>query len=134
MRALTADNPAAHQARLARAPEKLSTSLGQVGRYREALEATQEAVTIWRPLTAGNPAHQAGLSGALSNLGVFLDREGRSAEALAACTEAAQIYRDLARTDPGLYEDRYHRLLTFLQENLSGMQYEALTHNLADQS
>ena len=105
-----------------------------MGRYREALEAAQEAVTLCRALAADNPAHQADLAAALANLGVYLDREGRSAQALAACTESVRIYRDLARTDPGLYKDRYHTLLTYLQKNLSGMQYEALTYNLADQS
>ena len=132
-RALDADNPA-HQARLANALNNLGALLQCAGRYWKALEAVQESIAVSRALTADNPADQTSLASALFNLGVYLDREGRSAQALAACTESARICRDLARTDPGLYEHQYHERLADLQEFLSGMQYEALTHNLADQS
>ena len=106
-----------------------------MGRYEEALEATQEAVTLRRALAADNPAaHQADLATALSNLGIWLDRVGRSAEALAARTESVRLYRALALADPGLYRDEYRRRLTALRKEFDqkGMQYEAIMHDLAD--
>ncbi len=61
-RALAADNPA-RQADLASALANLGVRLYRVGRYEEALEATQESVALRRALAADNPAaHQANLS------------------------------------------------------------------------
>jgi len=109
--------------------------LDRVGRYEEALDATQEAITLRRVLAAENPAaHQADLANALSNLGVQLDRMGRSAEALTARTESVRSYRALALADPGLYRDEYRRRLAALRKEFDqkGMQYEAIMHDLVD--
>ena len=56
------------------------------------MEATQEAVTLFRPLAADNPAgHQADLSRALDNLGLQLSEVGRYEEAVEATQEAVTL-------------------------------------------
>jgi tetratricopeptide (TPR) repeat protein len=132
-RALAAEDPA-HQPALANALDDLGVWLGRVGRYREALEAGEEAIALYRPLAADNPAHQPDLADALVNLGAGLDQVGRSAEALAARTEAVQVYRDLAAADPGLYRDVYQQRLRALRQELDqkGMHDKAMTLGLTE--
>ena len=99
-RALAAD-PAAHQTGLVPALNELASALGNLGRYREALAAAEEAVTICRARADGDPAaRQAGLAAALDNLGIQLYRLGRYEEALTATREAVTTYRSLAAGDP----------------------------------
>jgi tetratricopeptide (TPR) repeat protein len=134
-RALAAGNPAAHQANLAGALNNLGAWLGDLGRYQEALAATEEAVALSRALAAGNPAaHQAGLAAALNNLGIWLGRLGRYQEALAARTEAVRIYREMASANPDMYRDEYRRTLDALRREYDqrGMKSEAILHDLAD--
>ena len=81
------------------------TQLDQVGRYQEALDATQEAVTLCRALAADNPAaHQADLAAALNNLGNRLDQVGRYQEALDATQEAVTLRRALAADNPAAHQ------------------------------
>ena len=110
VRALAADKPAAHQAGLAEALEKLSDSLSQTGQYRQALEAAEEAVTIWRALAAGNPAHQAGLAHALNQLAPSLSRVDHYRQALEADQEAVTIWRALAADNPAHQPGLAHAL------------------------
>ncbi|MDQ3384008.1 MAG: hypothetical protein M3519_09545, partial [Actinomycetota bacterium] len=56
----------------------------------DALPPTEEAVTLWRPLAAGNPAHTPDLARALSNLGNQLSALGRAAEVEAVWRAAVQ--------------------------------------------
>ena len=98
-RALAAADPA-RQANLADALDNLGAWLGRVGRYREALEATEEAIALYRPLAAEGPAYQANLADALDNLGVRLGRVARYREALEATEEAIALYRPLAAEGP----------------------------------
>lgn len=93
---MAADNPTAHQASLAGSLNSLGFWLDHVGRYPEALEATQEAVTLYRALAADNPAaYQAGLEMSLDNLGIRLHKMGRYPEALEATQEAVTLHRAL---------------------------------------
>jgi tetratricopeptide (TPR) repeat protein len=133
-RALAADNMA-HQASLAWMLDNLGVRLSQLGRHREALEATQEAVTLRRALAADNPAaHQPGLAAALDNLGNGLDRLGRDQEALAARAESVRIYRELASTSPDLYQAEYRRRLGVLRREYDrrGLRDKAITQDLVD--
>ena len=103
-RALAADNPA-RQADLASALANLGVRLYRVGRYEEALEATQESVALRRALAADNPAaHQANLASALDHLGVWLDRMGRYEEALEATQESVALLRALAADNPAAHQ------------------------------
>jgi tetratricopeptide (TPR) repeat protein len=136
-RALATDDPAAYRAGLAEALDRLGIALDRVGRYQEALDATQESLTLRRTLANDNPAaHQAGLATALANLGVDLDQAGRHPEALDARTESVRVYRELATRDPDLYQAEYQRRLGVLRREYEqrGMRYEAIFHDLGDPS
>jgi tetratricopeptide (TPR) repeat protein len=54
-RVLAEDNPAVHQANLARALDNLSASLDMVGRYPDALSARTESTDISRELASKDP-------------------------------------------------------------------------------
>ena len=128
-RALAADDPAAHQADLARSLADLGARLNRVGRYEEALEATQEAVTLRRALAADNPAaHQADLARSLADLGYRLDRVGRYEEALEAAQEAVTVFRALAADNPAAHQADLARSLADLGNRLDrvGRYEEAL--------
>jgi hypothetical protein len=83
--------------RLALALDSLGNRLDEVGRDQEALAATEEAVSLWRPIARGNPAHQPALALVLNSLGVHLIRVGRDQEALTAAEEAVGLWRQLIR-------------------------------------
>ena len=53
---MSKDNPAVHRAALAGALDKLGIQLDRVGRYQEALAASEEAVALFRVLAEDNPA------------------------------------------------------------------------------
>jgi tetratricopeptide (TPR) repeat protein len=106
LRAMAADNPAAHQDDLAAALSNLGVRLDRVGRYEEALEATQEAVALRRVLAADNPAaHQDDLAIALDHLGIQLHEVGRYEEALEATQEAVALNRVLAADNPAAHQE-----------------------------
>jgi len=110
-------------------------SLSHLGRHQEALEATQEAVSLHRALAADNPAaHQAGLAMGLNHLGNELGELGRHQEALAARTESVRIFHELASSSPDLYQAEYRQKLGALRREYDqrGMAYEAITHDLVD--
>jgi tetratricopeptide (TPR) repeat protein len=68
--------------------------LSEMGRREEALQATQEAVDLYRRLAAQHPdAFLPDLAGSLNNLGAMLSEMGRRAEALQATQEAVDLYR-----------------------------------------
>jgi tetratricopeptide (TPR) repeat protein len=104
-----------------------------LGRYQEALRADEEAVALFRQLTADNsPASQAYFAMALHNLAIEHSRAGSEQGMLAALTEAARIYRELAARDPDLYQADYSRMLGALYRtyNQLGMSTEVITHDL----
>jgi len=75
--------------------------LAGLGRQKDAVAATQEAVTLYRPLAQANPeAFGPRLAQALSNLSTLLSPLGRREEALAAAHEAVTIYQPLAQASP----------------------------------
>jgi len=104
-----------YQARLARTlreePEErarvlnmLGFALSEMGRRAEALQATQEAVDLYRRLAAQHPdAFLPDLAASLHNLGVDLSALGRRAEALQATQEAVDLYRRLAAQHPDAF-------------------------------
>jgi tetratricopeptide (TPR) repeat protein len=72
----------------------LGAVLSEMGRRVEALQATQEAVDLYRRLAQQNPdAFLPYLAGSLNNLGAMLSEMGRREEALQAAQEAVEIRR-----------------------------------------
>jgi tetratricopeptide (TPR) repeat protein len=75
-----------------------------MGRRAEALQATQEAVDLYRRLAAQRPdAFLPDLAMSLHNLGNVLSEMGRRAEALQATQEAVEIRRRLAAQRPDAF-------------------------------
>ncbi len=85
---------------LGRALDYLGASYSEVGHRQEALVPSQEAVEIYRALSAANPAFLPNLAGALNNLGNRYGEVGKRQEAFASTQEAVAIYRGLAATNP----------------------------------
>jgi tetratricopeptide (TPR) repeat protein len=70
--------------------------LSAVGRYEEAVAASERATAIYGLLTVREPSrYRASLAGALHDLGVSLSQAGRVAEALQATEQAVEIRRRL---------------------------------------
>jgi tetratricopeptide (TPR) repeat protein len=119
--------------RLPPQPGRSLTNLGKVlsemGRRAEALQATQEAVDLYRRLAAQHPdAFLPDLARSLNNLGVDLSALGRRAEALQATQEAVDLYRRLAAQHPDAFLPDLARSLNNLGKVLSemGRRAEAL--------
>jgi tetratricopeptide (TPR) repeat protein len=85
-------------------PHNLGIRLSEMGRRAEALQATQEAVELYRRLAAQHPdAFLPDLAMSLNNLGIMLSEMGRRAEALQATQEAVDLYRRLAAQHPDAF-------------------------------
>jgi len=94
----------------------LGLRLSELARPGDALNAEQEAVTVYRELAAANPKrYRTDLAATLNNLSAAFSQLGRPAEALPAAEEAAAIRRELAVADP----DRYRPDLAATLNNLS---------------
>ena len=104
LRQLATHNPAL-LGDLAGALNNLGARYGQVGRRRDAVAPTEEAVAIRRELARHDPAFRGDLAGALSNLGVRFNQVGRRGEAVAPTEEAVGLYRGLARDNPAFRGD-----------------------------
>jgi tetratricopeptide (TPR) repeat protein len=105
LRPLAEDNPEAYLPDLALRIRDLGVRLSQAGQHHAALEAAQEAVTIYRQLAAGDrDAYLPGLASALVNLGNRWADAGESRDALASGEEAVNIYRQLAGADDDTYD------------------------------
>jgi tetratricopeptide (TPR) repeat protein len=79
----------------------LGVALSALGRHGEALEATREAVDLYRELVKKNPDRfLPDLATSLNNLGSDLSALGRHGEALEATREAVDLYRQLAQKNP----------------------------------
>jgi tetratricopeptide (TPR) repeat protein len=96
---------AANRAGLARSLSNLSVQLAEAGRHDEALNAIQEAVTVYRRLATDDPPrYQRGLAMSLSNLSAQLAEAGREDEALSAIDQALVLRRRLAADNPEDHE------------------------------
>jgi tetratricopeptide (TPR) repeat protein len=73
-----------------------SVRLSELGRYREGLTFSQEALALWRDLAAANSVHLPDFARALHSRGLCLSELGRHQEALADNEEALALWRDLA--------------------------------------
>ncbi|MBF0629449.1 MAG: tetratricopeptide repeat protein [Magnetococcales bacterium] len=79
----------------------LGYRLSNLGRHEEALAAAEEAVAIYRNLSAARPeVFRPDLARSLNSLGNRLSVLGRLGEALAAAGEAVAIHRDLSVAHP----------------------------------
>jgi tetratricopeptide (TPR) repeat protein len=117
------------EAERARALGMWGLALSALGRRAEALEATQEAVDLYRRLAAQHPdAFLPDLARSLANLGAMLSALGRRAEALEATQEAVDLYRRLAAQHPDAFLPDLARSLANLGAMLSalGRRAEAL--------
>jgi hypothetical protein len=90
-----------------------STRLSELRRREEALAAVEDAVMLYRWLTAAHrEAFLPNLALSLSNKANRLWAVGRADEALVASEEAVATYRDLAEARPDLYRAEYVRSLS----------------------
>ncbi|MFF4342621.1 hypothetical protein ACFY00_22155 [Kitasatospora sp. NPDC001540] len=105
----------AHRQSLAVYLAGLAGRLRVVGRSREALAASDEAVAVFRSLPhVESDDHLFVLGNVLSSQALSLHAEGRRAEAAATAEEATAVFRELADRDP----DRFlHNLASALAVN-----------------
>ncbi|MEU9609008.1 tetratricopeptide repeat protein [Streptomyces sp. NPDC048057] len=117
-RALAEEDPDAYLPSLAVALSRLSTELGVLGRWEDALAASKEAVDIHRGLAEAEPdRYVPRLASSLHTLSVDLGEMGWREEGLAAIQEAVRIRRDLAEADPDTY-------LPYLAASLHGLSID----------
>ena len=82
----------------------LAVRLSEAGRRDEALQAAQEAATLYRVLVEANKAvYTPDLAMSLSNLAICLSEAGRRDEALRPAQEAATLYRVLVEANKAVY-------------------------------
>lgn len=83
----------------------MSVDLVAIGKQREALEAIEKAMAIYRRLAEQEPdAYAPYLAGSLNNMAPILSALGRHPEALVVSEEASGIYRRLAAHEPEAYD------------------------------
>ncbi|QRV88335.1 hypothetical protein RhiJN_16353 [Ceratobasidium sp. AG-Ba] len=116
------ERPPLYDFDLAGSLNNLSKCLSEMGRAKEAMEASQEAVEIYRRMTAERPAAYAlYLARSLNNLSGHLSEMGRAHAAIEATQEAIEIYRGLAIARPTAYAPDFARSLNHLSKYLSEM-------------
>ncbi|KAH8797243.1 hypothetical protein DL96DRAFT_1540573 [Flagelloscypha sp. PMI_526] len=92
---------------LSRLLTEVSAGLSKVGRHAEALEATNEAVSLLRMLAQKNPkVFNADLAHSLTNLSLDLSKVDRHEEALNATTESVSLRRQLVEEHPNEFDAR----------------------------
>ncbi|AOR31088.1 hypothetical protein BFF78_08565 [Streptomyces fodineus] len=132
---LAADNPAVYEPDLAISLTSLGSRLAEMGRWSEALTATEQAVEIYVRLAAGNPAaYEPGLATSLSNLGIRSSQVRRWGEALNATKQAVEIRRRLAAGNPAVYEPDLAASLTNLGGQLTEMGRGSEALNATEQA
>jgi tetratricopeptide (TPR) repeat protein len=117
------------QIEYARLSHNLGNRLSSLGRLKEALQATSEAVEIYRLLAQQRPAlFRPELARSLNNRGNRLSEVGRLEEALEAAEEAVEIYRILAQQQLDAFRPKLAMSLSNLGNRLSetGRREEAL--------
>ncbi|MEU1350387.1 tetratricopeptide repeat protein [Streptomyces sp. NPDC005795] len=109
----------------ARALDRASYRLGALRRYEEGLEASREAVAIWRELCArGAPpalGDRAHLAESVNGLSLRMAALGQQEESLAAIQEAVEIRAELAAERPDLYRNDLAKSLNNLSLRLGGV-------------
>ncbi|MEV0695843.1 tetratricopeptide repeat protein [Streptomyces sp. NPDC050388] len=119
------DRPAAY----ARALDRASYRLGALRRYEEGLDASREAVAIWRELCArGSPPaleDRAHLAESVNGLSLRLAALGQQGESLTATQEAVEIRRELAAERPDLYRNDLAKSLNNLSLRLGELERTA---------
>lgn len=108
----------------------LGNWFSDLGRWEEALQATREAVTLYRRIEEQEPGaviHALGKN--LNNVGKILSRLGQRDEALQAIEEAVVICRGLMKWRPDIFTPDYGMSLGNLSNALSdlGRREEALS-------
>jgi hypothetical protein len=107
---------------IAEVANELAAKLGGLGRHQEAEAAAEEAVELFRIVSADRPdTCLPKLAMSLRNFGVTLSALGRREEALAASEEAVEIYRRLAADRPDTYLPDLARSISVLSDALAGL-------------
>ena len=103
-------------------------ALRGLGQVTEALNADEEAVTIFREWAAAKPRYKGELADGLRLLANLQHAVGHREQALAAAEEAVGLYRDLAAARPEEYLTQLAKALTTQATTLSwlGRYEEAL--------
>ncbi|MFF8423862.1 hypothetical protein ACF07Y_01710 [Streptomyces sp. NPDC016566] len=104
LRRLAAADSGAYEPALATALAELSERAFAADRAEASRRAAEEAVGIFRRLTALDAAHELGLAVSLSRLGQGMSEARKPEEGLAATERAMGIFQRLAATDPATYE------------------------------
>ncbi len=125
-RSLDNADPAENMPKLAMSLNSLSGRLGALGRSKEGLAASEEAVAICRHLQVGNEV-SADLAMSLNTLAGRLTELHRPEEGLAAIEEAVSIYRQLA-------QDRPTDFLPALASSLSNLSFDLGVLALRDEA
>jgi len=97
-------------------------ALSHFGQHQAALEATREAVELYRQLAEQNPDRfRPDLAMSLNNLGNRLSSLGQHHEALEATQESVNIYRQLAEQNPDRFLPDLAGSLNNLGRDLSSL-------------
>ena len=95
-------------------------AFGELGKFSDALIATQEAVTRYRRLAQANPgAYESYFATSMNNLVSALSATGDRAAALDAAREAVAIRGRLAQASPAAYEADWAGSINNLANSLS---------------
>ncbi|KAH8798060.1 hypothetical protein DL96DRAFT_1477604 [Flagelloscypha sp. PMI_526] len=98
----------------------MARGLDNLGQTREALAASEEAVSLYRQLFQDHPSvFEADLALSLNNFSVYLSYAGRHAETLAAIEQAVSLYRQLVQDRPNVFEADLARSLNNFSIHLS---------------
>jgi hypothetical protein len=100
-RRLTDHDPALLRRDVAASLNNLGVLYSALGRRARSLDASREAVDVYRDLAAVDQEFTADLAGSLSNLGTRYAELGNTAKALEAAEEAVLLYRWLGAIDLG---------------------------------
>ena len=125
----TADAPETDRAAYASRQFSFSIRLARTGRHIEALEAAQEATSLYRTLAKHNPtAYTPDLASSLNNLANSQAENGQLHKALKTAQEAVTIRRNLAKHNPTAYTPNLAASLNNLANSQAenGQLHEAL--------
>ncbi|MDQ3765072.1 MAG: tetratricopeptide repeat protein [Actinomycetota bacterium] len=112
-------------AHLGHALTNLGNRLSHRGSVKHAVEATTEAVQIFRRLAEEDPdAYSPDLALVVCNWSDDLFKAGREQEALAAIREAVTLYRTMAEVNPAFQIDLAKSLLNLGAQLAKQWQYQ----------
>lgn len=107
---------------LASALHVFNQRLSEVGRWEEALAATEEAVAVLRELAGDLPGQLPLLAESLNSLSIDLAAMDRPEQALAAAEESVAIWRRLAQTQPDASQESLAQSLNTLSIQLAELE------------